>query len=220
MGQKINPIGFRIGSYINWKSRWFSEDNNYKDYLVEDILIRKVLSDRLKLAGLTEVEIERLPKSMTVTLSVSRPGVVIGRGGTGIEDVKGYIIEAMNSMRVKGKRVAKLTKMDIVVKEVKNPEISARLVAQRIVGELERRFPHRRVINKAMERVMAAGAKGVKVTLGGRIGGADISRVEKYHTGSVPTQTLRQNIDYFETPALLKKGYVGVKVWIHRGEEK
>ena len=157
---------------------------------------------------------------MTVTLSVSRPGVVIGRGGTGIEDVKGYIIEAMNSMRVKGKRVAKLTKMDIVVKEVKNPEISARLVAQRIVGELERRFPHRRVINKAMERVMAAGAKGVKVTLGGRIGGADISRVEKYHTGSVPTQTLRQNIDYFETPALLKKGYVGVKVWIHRGEEK
>ena len=119
MGQKINPIGFRIGSYINWKSRWFSEDNNYKDYLVEDILIRKVLSDRLKLAGLTEVEIERLPKSMTVTLSVSRPGVVIGRGGTGIEDVKGYIIEAMNSMRVKGKRVAKLTKMDIVVKEVK-----------------------------------------------------------------------------------------------------
>ena len=220
MGQKINPIGFRIGSYINWKSRWFSEDNNYKDYLVEDILIRKVLSDRLKLAGLTEVEIERLPKSMTVTLSVSRPGVVIGRGGTGIEDVKGYIIEAMNSMRVKGKRVAELTKMDIVVKEVKNPEISARLVAQRIVGELERRFPHRRVINKAMERVMAAGAKGVKVTLGGRIGGADISRVEKYHTGSVPTQTLRQNIDYFETPALLKKGYVGVKVWIHRGEEK
>ena len=105
-----------------------------------------------------------------------------------------------------------------VVAEVKNPEISAQLVAERIVSEMERRIPHRRVINKAMERVMAAGAKGIKVTLGGRIGGADISRVEKYHIGSVPTQTLRRNIDYFETPALLKKGYVGVKVWINKGE--
>ncbi len=220
MGQKIHPIGFRLGSFINWNSRWFSEDKNYKSYLVEDITIRKVLSEVLKLAGLTQIEIERLPKSMTVTLSVSRPGVVIGRGGTGIEDVKKYIIEAMNSVREKNQRTAKSTKIDIVVKEVKNPEISARLVAQRIVSELERRIPHRRVINKAMERVMAAGAKGIKVTLGGRIGGADISRVEKYHIGSVPTQTLRRNIDYFETPALLKKGYVGVKVWIHREDEK
>jgi len=220
MGQKINPIGFRIGSFINWSSRWFSQDKNYREYLAEDIAIRKSLSEKLKLAGVTLVEIERLPKSMTVTLNVSRPGVVIGRGGTGIEDVKKYIVEAVDGVRSKGKGKAKLVKIDIVVKEVKNPEANARLVTQRIVGELERRLPHRRVINKAMERVMQAGAKGVKVVISGRIAGADIARREKYHIGSIPSQTLRCNIDYFEMPALLKRGYVGIKIWIHKEEEK
>ena len=216
MGQKVNPIGIRIGFYLPWKSRWFADEGNFKDFLLEDIKIRKGLTKKLKLAGITGVEIERLPKSMVVTITVSRPGVVIGRGGTGIEDVKKYILDIMSE--VKGKKVKDL-KIDIRINEVKNPELSAYLVAERIVGELERRIPHRRVVQKTMERVMASGALGVKVVLGGRINGIEISRVEKFHQGSVPTQTLRENMDYAQVPALLKRGYVGVKVWIHKKQE-
>lgn len=216
MGQKVNPTGIRIGSFLPWKSRWFSDNNNFKYFLIEDIEIRKELTKRLKLAGVTGVEIERLPKSIVVVITVSRPGVVIGRGGTGIEDVKKYILEIMR--RVRGKSVKDL-KIDIRINEVKNPELSAQLVAERIAGEMERRIPHRRAVQKAIERVMAAGALGVKVVLAGRINGAEISRVEKFHQGSVPSQTLREDIDYAQIPALLKRGYVGVKVWIHRKSE-
>lgn len=217
MGQKVNPIGIRTGSFLPWKSRWFAEPANFKDFLVEDIKIRQELTKRLKLAGVTAVEIERLPKSIVVTITVSRPGVVIGRGGTGIEDVKRYILEIMSKNR--GKKIKDL-KIDIRINEVKNPELSAYLVAERIAGEMERRIPHRRAVQKAIERVMAGGALGIKVVLAGRINGAEISRVEKFHQGSVPSQTLREEIDYAQFPALLKRGYVGVKVWIHRkGEE-
>lgn len=216
MGQKVNPIGIRTGFYLPWKSRWFSEEKSLKDFLVEDIRIRKGLMERLKLAGITTVEIERLPKSMSITITVSRPGVVIGRGGTGIEDVKKYILGIIGEVR--GKKVKDL-KIDIKINEVKNAELSAHLVAGRIVGELERRIPHRRAVQKALERVMSAGALGAKVVLAGRINGAEISRIEKFHMGSVPTQTLRETIDYSQIPALLKRGYVGVKVWIHRKQE-
>ncbi len=214
MGQKINPVGMRVGEFIPWKSRWFSE-KGFKDYLIEDIKIRKALMEKLKLAGITSVEIERLPKSMAVTMTVSRPGIVIGRGGTGIEDVKKYVLGIIREVR---REKVKDLKIDLRVNEIKNPELSAHLVATRIASELERRMPHRRVVTKTIERVMASGAKGVKVVLGGRIGGAEISRVEKFQEGSVPTQTLRENIDYAQVPALLKRGYVGVKVWIHKKE--
>ena len=214
MGQKINPVGMRVGEFIPWKSRWFSE-KGFKDYLIEDIKIRKALMEKLKLAGITSVEIERLPKSMAVTMTVSRPGVVIGRGGTGIEDVKKYVLGIIREVR---KEKIEDLKIDLRVNEIKNPELSAHLVATRIASELERRMPHRRVVTKTIERVMASGAAGVKVVLGGRIGGAEISRVEKFQEGSVPTQTLRENIDYAQVPALLKRGYVGVKVWIHKKE--
>lgn len=215
MGQKVNPIGIRVGQFVPWKSRWYLE-KTLKDYLIEDIKIRKALMEKLKLAGITGVEIERLPKSMTITMTVSRPGVVIGRGGTGIEDVKKYVLEVISKVR---KKAVKDLKIDLRVNEVKNPELSAHLVAGRIASELERRMPHRRVVQKALERVMAAGALGVKVVLGGRIEGAEISRVEKFQKGSVPTQTLREEIDYAQVPALLKRGYVGVKVWIHKKAE-
>ncbi|KKU03753.1 MAG: 30S ribosomal protein S3 [Candidatus Woesebacteria bacterium GW2011_GWD1_47_21] len=214
MGQKINPIGMRVGEFIPWKSRWFSE-KGFKNHLIEDIKIRKALMEKLKLAGITSVEIERLPKSMAVTMTVSRPGVVIGRGGTGIEDVKKYVLGIIREVR---KEKIEDLKIDLRVNEIKNPELSAHLVATRIASELERRMPHRRVVTKTIERVMASGAAGVKVVLGGRIGGAEISRVEKFQEGSVPTQTLRENIDYAQVPALLKRGYVGVKVWIHKKE--
>jgi small subunit ribosomal protein S3 len=216
MGQKVNPIGIRTGHYLPWKSRWFAAEGNFRDFLLEDIRIRKGLIQKLKLAGITGVEIERLPKSMVLIITVSRPGVVIGRGGTGIEDVKKYVLGIISEVRDKA---VKDLKIDIRINEVKNPELSARLVAERIAGELERRIPHRRVVQKTMERVMASGALGVKVVVGGRLNGAEISRVEKFHQGSVPAQTLREDVDYAQVPALLKRGYVGVKVWIHRKQE-
>jgi len=178
---------------------------------------RSMLMSKLKLAGITLVEIERLPKSMVIILTVSRPGVVIGRGGTGLEEIKKQVVGTISKIR--GKSMKDL-KIDLRVNEVKNPEMSAQLVATRIAFELERRLPHRRVIKRTIDRVMQAGAQGVKVVLSGRIAGADISRVEKYHKGSIPTQTLREVIDYAQVPALLKKGYVGVKVFIHKKPEE
>lgn len=217
MGQKVNPIGFRVGKFITWNSRWFSDKSDYKEMLLEDIKIRRSLFEKLKIAGVVAIEIERLTKSMVITLTVSRPGVVIGRGGSGLEDVKKHILSVISEIR--GKKVKDL-KIDIRVNEVKNPELSAQIVAQRIISELERRIPHRRVVTKAMERVMQSGAKGVKIVLAGRIQGAEISRVEKYHMGSVPTQTMRATIDYAQIPASLKRGYVGIKVYIHKKEEE
>jgi len=216
MSQKVNPIGFRVGRMIGWKSRWFSDSGVYKDLLLEDIKLRKELMKRLSSAGITGVEIERQPKSLVVIVTVSRPGVVIGRGGSGIEELKKFILSVLKNSKVTNLKA----KIDLKVNEVKNPEISAYLVASRIVSDLERRIPHRRSVVKSMDRVMMAGAGGVKIVLGGRINGAEISRVEKFHLGSVPTQTLREDIDYAEIPALTKRGYVGVKVWIHKKQEK
>lgn len=216
MGQKVNPISFRLGNFLPWKSRWFSEGKDYKKFLLEDIKIRRFLLDKLKMAGIVDVEIERLPKTMTIIITVSRPGVVIGRGGSGLEDLKKQVLDLIST---NGRSVKDL-KIDFKINETKDPELSAYLVATRIASDLERRMSHRRVVTKAMERVMQAGALGVKVILSGRIEGADISRVEKFHLGSVPTQTLRENIDYAQVPALPKKGYVGVKVYIHKKKEK
>lgn len=211
MGQKVNPIGFRVGRTIGWKSRWFSDSGVYKDLLIEDITIRKELMKKLAIAGITGVEIERQPKSMSVIVTVSRPGVVIGRGGSGIEDLKKFLVTIVKN---------KKQKIDLKVNEVKNHELSAHLVLERIVQDLEKRIPHRRSVTKAMDRVMAAGAGGIKIVLGGRINGAEIARIEKFHQGSVPTQTLREDIDYAEKPALTRRGYVGVKVWIHRKDQE
>lgn len=216
MSHKVNPIGFRVGRMLGWKSRWFSDSGVYKDLLLEDIKIRKELMKKLSAAGITGVEIERQPKSLVIIVTVSRPGVVIGRGGAGIEDLKKSIIELLKDSKVT--KTANV-KIDLKVNEVKNSELSAYLVAERIAQDLEKRIPHRRSVTKAMERVMGARAGGIKIFLGGRINGAEISRVEKFHQGSVPTQTLREDIDYAERPALTRRGYVGVKVWIHRKEQ-
>ncbi|OGM30253.1 30S ribosomal protein S3 [Candidatus Woesebacteria bacterium RIFCSPHIGHO2_01_FULL_41_10] len=218
MGQKVNPIGFRTGWFYPWKSRWFNDSSSFKEYLIEDIKIRKSLMKRLMIAGIDSVEIARLPKSMVITLNVSRPGVVIGRGGSGIEELKKHIIEIIREVRGASVNTREI-KIDLQVKEVRNPELSAQLVATRIAGELERRMPHRRVVSRNIDRVMQSGAKGIKVVLSGRIGGADIGRTEKYNQGPVPTQTMRENIDYAQVPALLKRGYVGVKVWINKPKE-
>lgn len=212
MGQKVNPIGFRIASSRDWKSRWFAGKKDYSKQVLEDAKIRQFLEKRLKLAGLVAVEIERLVSKVKIIVHVTRPGVVIGRGGSGLEELKKELVKL-----VKLSDPDKNLQLDVI--EVRQPELSAKLVAMRIANEIERRLPHRRTVRRTMERVMAAGALGIKVTLSGRIGGAVISRTEKYSQGTVPLSTIRANIDYAQVPALTKSGFVGVKVWVYKKEE-
>lgn len=211
MGQKVNPFGFRLSQGKNWKSRWFAGDpKKYKQNLIEDVKIRRFLMKKLKLAGIVSVQIERSINKMKVVLYVSRPGVVIGRGGATLEQLKKELCQMVSISEPE-------KNLEIEPAEVKEPELSAQLVAIRIAEQLERRFPHRRVVAKTIERVMGAGAKGIKITLSGRIAGAEISRTEKFAEGKVPLQTLRAEIDYAQVPVLTKSGYIGVKVWIFKG---
>lgn len=214
MGQKVNPTGFRIGSTFSWKSRWFADPSNYSDKVLEDYKVRKFLQDKLASAGLVRVGIERSLTSVKVTLHVSRPGVVIGKGGSNLEVIKKEIERILNVSKLKKDQV----KIDLRVEEVKKPDLSSKLVAEKIMNQLMKRYPHRRAVTQAIEKTMQAGAKGVKIQLSGRVGGAEIGRTEKYFEGSVPTQTLRANIDYHQVPANTRSGYVGIKVWIYKGE--
>lgn len=207
MGQKIHPRGFRLGQAFTWSSRWFADSRRYKKLFLEDVSIRKLLFQKLKNAGLETVEIERSINKVKITLHVSRPGVVIGRGGAGLEELKKFL---------ESKVAAKGTKLEVVVEPVKEPNLSAQLVAQTVSDQLVKRLPHKRVGNQAVERVMAAGARGVRILFSGRIGGAEIARREKFQAGTVPLSTLRENVDHASVPALTKSGYVGVKVWICR----
>lgn len=214
MGQKVNPTGFRLGNLFTWKSRWFAGKAAYASKVLEDYTLRKQLNTKLASAGLVEVGIERSISKLRIILTVGRPGVVIGKGGANLEQLKKEIEKLVNTNKTAKERV----KVDLKVEEVKEPNMSAKLVAERIVGQLVGRYPHRRAVTQALDKVMMAGAKGVKIQLSGRVGGAEIGRREKYFRGSVPTQTLRANIDYFETPARTRSGYVGIKVWIYKGE--
>lgn len=211
MGQKVNPIGFRLGTKKSWQSTWFAGKREYPKNLLEDLKIRKFLFEKLKLAGIVGVGIDRLIHKMKITIHVTRPGVVIGRGGSGLEELKKMIIPLV-SLPEPEKNV------QIEVVEVSDPELSAILVATRIASELERRFPHRRVVRKTIERVMSAGAKGIKIVLSGRIAGAEISRRERFAKGKLPLSTIRANIDFAKIAALTRSGYIGVKVWIYKGE--
>ncbi|MFZ5376421.1 MAG: 30S ribosomal protein S3 [Patescibacteria group bacterium] len=214
MGQKVNPTGYRLGGIFTWKSRWFAKPAEYAKQVLEDYNLRGYLHRKLSNAGLVQVNIERSLTKVKVTLVVSRPGVVIGKGGSNLELIKNDVEKILNKNKVK----RDLVRVELKVEEVKNPDLSARLVADRIISQLIGRYPHRRAVTQALEKVMAAGAKGVKIQLSGRVGGAEIGRSEKYFLGSVPTQTLRANIDYFEAPAATRSGYVGIKVWIYKGE--
>jgi len=215
MGQKVNPHLIRLQTIYNWGSRWFDE-RNYRDTVMEDYMLRKALLERLKNAGISRVEIERSINSVKIIANVSRPGLVIGRGGTGLEELKKYI----NQFFRKHQNKKQLPKIDIRIEPVKEPNLDAQLVAKNIVEQLVRRLPYKRILNQNAERVMGAGALGVKILLSGRIAGAEISRREKIQKGTVPLSTIRGNIDYASTPALTKKGYIGVKVWINKKEEK
>lgn len=216
MGQKVHPFGFRLGPLYTWKSRWFSgSGEQYKAQALEDHLLREYLHSKLKTAGLTEVIVERSINTITVVLHVSRPGVVIGRGGANLEQLKKDVLA-----QLKIKADSKSTKVDLRVEEEKNPDIQAQLILNRLIDQLEHRYPHRRAAMQAMEKAIAAGAKGIKIILSGRINGAEIGRTEKFTQGTVPTQTLRADIDYAEKPAFTKSGYVGIKVYVHKGERQ
>ncbi len=219
MGQKIHPYGFRLGPLYTWVSRWFADDSRYADLLLQDVLLRRALTIRLKPAGLGQVEIERSINKIRVILHVSRPGLVIGRGGTGLEEIKKYV--EMNLRTVaKEKRLGKAAfdpskaKVEVVVEPIKEPNLNAQIVATNIADQLIKRMPHKRICMQTLDRVMTSGARGVKIKLAGRIAGAEISRRETYKTGTIPLSTLREPVDYAEVPALTKSGYIGVKVWI------
>ena len=215
MGQKVNPHLIRLKVVHNWESRWFNE-KNYKETVLEDYALRKMLMERLKMAGISSVEIERSINNVRIIVNVSRPGIVIGRGGSGIEDLKKVLQKFFISQ---GKSVKTMPRFDLRVEQIKEPNLDAYLVSKNIAEGLIRRLSYKRVLVQTADRVMNAGALGVRIVLSGRIGGSEIGRREKIQLGTVPMSTIRANIDYSENPALTKKGYIGVKVWINRQEE-
>lgn len=203
MGQKVNPIGFRIAVNHNWDSVWF-DDNNYKDFLIRDLKIQKYVSKNYANCSISKVITERTGNHLTVLIKTSKPGVIIGKKGADIEKIK--------------KEIEKMGEKDVSVKiiEVEKPDLDARLVGQSIARQLENRASFKRVVKKAIQNAMKYGALGIKVTVSGRLGGVDIARTETYKEGSIPLHTLRANIDYANIEANTTYGIIGVKVWIYK----
>ncbi|KGG81008.1 30S ribosomal protein S3 [Caloranaerobacter azorensis H53214] len=206
MGQKVNPHGLRVGIIKDWDSRWYAGKKEFADFLVEDYNIRKFLKQKLYIAGISRIEIERSANRVRVTINTAKPGMVIGKGGQGVEELR--------------KQLEKLTKKKVVVnvEEVKVPELDAQLVAENIASQIERRISFRRAMKQAIQRTMRAGAKGIKTAVSGRLGGADMARTEGYSEGNIPLQTLRADIDYGFAEADTTYGKIGVKVWIYKGD--
>lgn len=205
MGQKVSPVGFRIGIIRDWDAKWYA-DKNYSEILHEDMAVRKFVTKHLENAGVSRVEIERVANRIRLTVHTAKPGVVIGKGGAGVEDLRKGL------EKFTGKQV------HINIVEIKNPELDAYLVAENIAMQLTKRVAFRRAMKQAIFRTMRAGAKGIKVMVSGRLGGAEIARTETSHEGTVPLQTLRADIDYGFTEAHTTYGRIGVKVWIYKGE--
>ena len=205
MGQKINPNGFRLGINRTWSSRWYAK-NDYAKFLHEDLKIKSYIETKLANASMSKIVIERAAKKLRIALYSSRPGIIIGKKGSDIESLK--------------KILAKMTKLEVFIDimEVRKPEVEAKLVAENIASQLEKRISFRRAMKKAVQASMRLGAKGIKVECNGRLGGAEIARTEKYHEGSVPLHTLRSDIDYATAEAETTYGICGVKVWINKGE--
>ena len=211
MGQKVNPVGLRIGVNKNWNSRWYANDQEFHVFLNEDVKVREFLEKKLKEALLSHIEIERIKTdkgySVIVMVFVARPGVVIGQDGKNINELKDQLAKLLKNADVR---------IDVV--EVKNPDLDANIVAQEIAKQLEERASFRTAQKKAIQRVRKAGAKGIKTSVSGRLGGADIARAEGYREGVIPLHTLRSDIDYACVHAATQYGRLGVKVWICRGE--
>ena len=206
MGQKVNPHGARVGVIMDWSGRWYAEKKNFANYLESDYRLRKMLKEKHNAAGISRIDIERSAGKVGVTLFTAKPGVVIGKGGAGVEALKKEI-EAFVGCPC-----------SLNIMEIKNPEVDAQLVAENIAQQLERRISFRRAMKQSIQRAMKGGAKGIKTSVAGRLGGADIARKEGYHEGSIPLQTLRANIDYGFAEAKTTYGRLGVKVWIYKGQ--
>ncbi|MBR6572276.1 MAG: 30S ribosomal protein S3 [Clostridia bacterium] len=206
MGQKVNPHGFRVGVIKNWDSRWFAKDEVFGDTLVEDYNLRKYLKNKLASAGVPKIEIERTAQRVRLHIHCAKPGVVIGAKGAEIEKLR---LECQEKL---GKPVV------INIVEIKNPDLNATLIAENIAGQLEKRVSFRRAMKLCIGRAMRSGAKGIKVMVSGRLGGAEIARSEQYHEGTIPLQTIRADIDYGFAEADTTYGRIGVKVWLYKGE--
>ncbi len=206
MGQKVNPNGIRVGIIKDWNSKWYADSKNFSDYLVEDYNIRKMLKKKLYASGIAKIEIERTAKFVKINVYTAKPGFVIGKGGTAAEGLKADL----------QKRIGKDVNLNIV--EVKNADLDAQLVAENIAGQLERRISFRRAMKQCMQKTMKSGALGIKTSVSGRLGGADMARTEFYKEGTIPLQTLRADIDYGFAEANTTYGKIGVKVWIYKGE--
>ncbi|NMB45341.1 MAG: 30S ribosomal protein S3 [Firmicutes bacterium] len=206
MGQKVNPIGLRVGIIRDWEGKWYANKRNYADLLHEDLALRKLIKDRFYTAGISRVEIERAANRLKITVYTARPGMVIGRGGSEVDGLRKQI-EAMTGRQCQ-----------INIVEVKVAELDAQLVAENIAFQLERRVSFRRAMRQAQQRAMRFGAKGIKIWVSGRLGGAEIARTEWTQEGSIPLHTLRADIDYGFTEADTTYGQIGVKVWIYKGE--
>ena len=206
MGQKINPVGFRLGINRSWDSIWYAKKNDYGKFLIEDYKIRQYIRKNIINSGVSEIIIERSSKKCSVSIHTSRPGFVIGKKGADIEKIK--------------KNISKITDSEVYVniKEIKKPELNAYLVAENIAQQLVKRIAYRRAMKRAMQSTMRLGAKGIKVCVSGRLAGNEIARTEWLREGSIPLHTLRANLDYSESEALTTYGIIGVKVWIYKGE--
>ncbi|WP_315118778.1 30S ribosomal protein S3 [uncultured Clostridium sp.] len=208
MGQKVNPHGLRVGVIKDWDAKWYADKRNFADYLVEDNLIREYIKNKSYSAGISKIEIERAAKRVKLNIYTAKPGMVIGKGGSGIEVLKSGV-----------KKLVKEDKNILInIIEVKSSETDAQLMAENIAQQLEKRISFRRAMKQTIQRAMKAGVKGVKTSCAGRLGGADIARTENYHEGTIPLQTLRADIDYGFAEADTTYGKIGVKVWVYRGE--
>lgn len=217
MGHKVNPKIFRVGLSEDWDSRWFKLGKAFRQQLYQDVLVRRYLTKKLRESGIEKIVIERSTDNMIVTVHSSKPGVIIGRGGAGIEEIKKYLMQKI-IFKGQNKKSPK-TKLQLNIKEVSRPQLSAPIVAQNIAMELEKRIPYRRAMKRHIESVLKAGALGVKVICAGRLDGVDIARRETMVHGEIPLHTMRANIDYGQTTAFTTSaGTVGVKVWIYKGE--
>ena len=207
MGQKVNPHGLRVGIIKDWDSKWYAGDKEFADLLIEDHKIREYLKKKLFSSGVSRIEIERTANKVRININTAKPGMVIGKGGAGIESLRKEVEKLTNNKSV-----------SINITEIKVPELDAQLVAENIAAQLEKRISFRRAMKQAMQRTMRAGAKGIKAMTSGRLGGAEIARSEWYREGTIPLQTLRADIDYGFAEAHTTYGRIGVKVWIYKGE--
>ena len=214
MGQKTHPVGFRLQINKNWRSTWFTE-NSFATELESDVKIRKYLKARLPNAGISKVDISRTSKTITITISTARPGIVIGKGGEEVNRLKDEVRQLTNTSSKDG---SDTKNVQINISEIKRPELDAALVGANIAHQLKKKISYRRVVSKVIQSTMRMGADGIRINVAGRLGGSEIARSEKFSEGRVPLHTLRADIDYVLTEAYTQYGIIGVKVWICNGE--